>query len=112
MEKIKEKRLIHRVSILKVYALDEMEDLITTHKLSKILRNNQCNINRLDKKIIQILLKGTEKEIEALSFMVDIGEHIEECIFDCLMKLKSISNEFNSLSNENKKERENEETKI
>ncbi len=85
------RRLLYKVSPFEVYSLEEMEDLITINKLKKILRYNKCNINCLDKDTIQILLKGTEKEVETLSFMVDLEKHIEAFIFDCLMKLKSLS---------------------
>ena len=92
---VKKKELIYKKSILEVYSLDEMEDLITKTKLKKILRKNQCKIALLNKDAINILLKGTEKEVDVLSYLVDLEGHIDEFIFDCLIKLKSLSTQAN-----------------
>ena len=71
--------------------LEEMKDLLTKKELYKILKQNKYDRSLLNKEIIQICMKGTKQEIEVLSYVINLEEHISEFVFDCLLKIKSIN---------------------
>ncbi len=54
----------------------------------KILRKNNQEIKKIDKEIILMMMKCNNWEVETISVMLCLEEHISEYVKDCIKQLR------------------------
>ncbi len=74
--------------------LKKLKDLSTDTDIRKMMAKHRMKWRDIDKDMFSVLRKATVEELDVLCFMIDITNHIDAFVFDCLIRLKKLNTAY------------------